>query len=115
MKKKAKKKVAAKSEPMAANREKSAKRQRGPGRRFKPGQSGNPNGRPKIPEELREAFRAMTPDAIKVLGGCLKAKSESIRINAAREILDRGWGKPTQTVEGNVHFTHEQWLEMLKD
>jgi hypothetical protein len=34
------------------------------GRDFKPGQSGNPGGRPKIPEELRK-FKTLSADEVK--------------------------------------------------
>ena len=64
---------------------------------FKAGVSGNPGGRPKAVEEIRELARAHCPDAIAELARlAVEAKSESARIAAIRELLDRGYGKATQ-------------------
>jgi hypothetical protein len=69
------------------------------GRPFVKGQSGNPGGRPRIVGELRDLSRAHAPAAIQELARlALKAKSETARIAAIRELLDRGFGKPTQFV-----------------
>ena len=69
------------------------------GRPFQPGQSGNPAGRPKAAAELRELARAHAPEAITELARLAKdAKSETARIAAIRELLDRAYGKPTQIV-----------------
>ena len=60
---------------------------------------GNPGGRPRIVGELRDLARAHAPAAIQELARlALKAKSETARIAAIRELLDRGFGKPTQFV-----------------
>jgi hypothetical protein len=39
-----------------------------------------------------------------VLGGYVVGEQTepNIRISAARELLDRGWGKPNQPVEGKI-------------
>src|SRR5215204_4992211 len=50
---------ARRSQTMAANSTGSAKK-RGPGRPFVKGQSGNPNGRPRIIAEVRDAAREHT-------------------------------------------------------
>ena len=64
---------------------------------FKAGVSGNPGGRPKAVEEIRELARAHCPGAIAELARlAVEAKSESARIAAIRELLDRGYGKATQ-------------------
>lgn len=73
------------------------------GRPFQPGQSGNPGGRPKDNKIVREKAREHTEDAIAVLYAIMmdEAKHESARISAAVAILDRGWGKPAQTIVGS--------------
>jgi hypothetical protein len=69
------------------------------GRPFQPGQSGNPGGRPAIVGELRELARSHAPEAVAELARLAKdAKSETARIAAIKELLDRAYGKPTQFV-----------------
>ena len=72
-----------------------------PGKPFLPGQSGNPSGRPKIPEEVKEAFRAASGDACRVLCEIVNdfSAKDADRIRAAEAILDRAWGKPVQAVD----------------
>lgn len=67
--------------------------------RFVKGYGGG--GRPKLPEELKEAFRAAAPEALAVLKKILmdnEAKNAD-RIRCAEIILDRGYGKPVQAVD----------------
>jgi len=72
------------------------------GRPFEKGRSGNPGGRPRVSAELRDLARRQAPDAIKELGRlALKARNETARIAAIRELLDRGYGKPTQILAGD--------------
>ena len=68
---------------------------------FKKGVSGNKGGRPKLPEELKEAFRAAAPDALRVLVGIINDEKarHADRIRAAEVVLDRGYGKPVQAVD----------------
>ena len=92
----AQKKDSAKSTKVAtkpANRNKSGQ--------FIKGKSGNPEGRPKMPEDLKEAFRELTPAAVRALSEIINSpESKPVeRIRAAEVILDRGWGKPTQSME----------------
>jgi len=68
--------------------------------RFKPGQSGNPGGRPKVLAEVQEVARQHMPAAMSELARlALKAKNETTRVAAIRELLDRAYGKPRQGLE----------------
>lgn len=68
--------------------------------KFKPGQSGNPNGRPK--DTIAPLARAKGKEAFETLVKLLKSKDENIRLKASIAILERGFGKPTQPIEGDL-------------
>jgi hypothetical protein len=74
-----------------------------PSTAWRPGQSGNPAGRPRKTQELRDleaACRAKAPDALRVLTALMqKADKDSTRLAAALAILDRGFGKPVSREE----------------
>ena len=74
-----------------------------PGRPFQPGQSGNPGGMPKGVAELRALARAHTADAIAALVEIVTdaKKPPAARVSAAQVLLDRGYGKPVQPVDGD--------------
>lgn len=57
---------------------------------FKPGQSGNPGGRPK---GIAAIARAHAGRAVDVLVEAMDDKDSRVRIAAAKEILDRAYGK----------------------
>lgn len=68
---------------------------------FKPGQSGNPGGKKKTPEDIKEMLRGATPDACRLLCATINdtnAKLE-LRIKCSEIVLDRVYGKPQQAVE----------------
>ena len=69
---------------------------------FRPGHSGNPGGRPKMPAALRDGMRSLADDAMRVLEDALVSDDERVRLMAAAQILDRGYGKPNQTVDMNA-------------
>jgi hypothetical protein len=71
------------------------------GKPFQKGKSGNPGGRPKIPDDVKEAARALTPVAIATLQEvCTDPDAPaSARVTAAEALLNRAWGKPSQAVE----------------
>lgn len=64
--------------------------------RFVPGRSGNPGGRPKTIEEMQLKAREHTGEAFDALVQILRAGEPIERIQAAKIILERAWGKPLQ-------------------
>ena len=71
--------------------------------KFRKGQSGNPGGRPKVLGDVQELARQHAPAVIVELARlALKAKSETARIAAIRELLDRGYGRPRQGLEVSI-------------
>lgn len=85
------------------------KRKPPPGRPFAKGKSPNPGGRPKGYAALRELCRQYTHDAVKVLTDALKSEDERLRVDAAKSLLDRGWGKPSSEID--LHITTMRELE----
>ena len=95
---------------------------------FQKGQSGNPGGRSKLPADIREAFKAKAPQALEVLTRCLQSGDDRVAIMAAQAILDRGYGKPVQSIDANINddpvryivelpeksATTSEWLESIR-
>ena len=79
--------------------------------KFEPGRSGNSGGRPRVPNEFREACRAASPKALEVVIAALDDKSASLRLKAAEIILDRSWGKPAQSIDIAMQDAQEATLE----
>lgn len=78
-------------------------------RPWQPGQSGNPGGRPRIVGELKDLAREHTAEAFKtLLDVCQDTEAPpAARVAAAAHILDRGYGKPTQTVNATVNHVKQ--------
>jgi len=88
---------------------------------FRPGQSGNPNGRPRVLADVQNAAREHSGEAIETLAGIMRDPKApaAARTSAACALLDRGYGKPSQSIEAtnnNVTYlvsdrplTEEEW------
>ena len=50
-------------------------------------------------KEIRDLAREQSEKAINKIAGLMDSNDENIALAASREILDRGIGKPTATVE----------------
>lgn len=74
---------------------------------FQKGASGNPGGRPKKSDDLVRAARDKTVVALDTLTSIManRRAPAAARVAAAREILDRGWGRPTQDVRLEAELT----------
>ena len=75
--------------------------------RFKPGQSGNPGGRPK---GIAALARQHTDRALEVLVEGMEDDDRKVRIAAAKELLDRGYGKPL-TMTADVTKRLDDWSD----
>ena len=83
--------------------------------KFVKGQSGNPGGRPGGVGEIREIAREHTEPAIGILVAVMNdaGASPSSRV-AAAALLDRGWGRPAQTIDASIN-SHQSFAEALQE
>ena len=63
----------------------------------------------KLVEDLRVAARELTPNALRTLEAINDDETAppAARISAAKEILDRGWGKPKESLDVSRKMTLE--------
>jgi len=90
---------------MAANVVKSSRRGAAPGERRGGRKKGTPN---KSTAELKALAGVHAETAIKALVGIAQnSESDAARVSAIKELLDRGFGRSTQSVDltGAVSFT----------
>ncbi len=59
---------------------------------------GTPN---KVTGELQQAFRRHKSKLVKALMALTESSDERVRVAAIQAAIDRGWGKPRQTVGGD--------------
>lgn len=67
------------------------------------GRSGNPGGRPKAALDVQALARRHTEPAIRALIEALR--DPRLKVQAAQALLDRGWGKPAQTIHAQSEAT----------
>jgi hypothetical protein len=83
---------------------------------FKKGKSGNPGGRPRQLASVMHEARRHTLEALQVqLQLMQSAESESVRLNAAEAILNRGWGRPIQAVQVDGRFLTKKLTDPTTD
>ena len=70
-------------------------------RPFQKGVSGNPSGTSKAVAELRALARAHTTEAFGKLVELLQSSDPRVALLAAKEILDRGFGRPAPAEDGD--------------
>jgi lambda repressor-like predicted transcriptional regulator len=56
----------------------------------------------KVTADIKAAFRKHGPELVKALISLTKSKDENVRVKAINSALDRGYGKPAQTIEANI-------------
>ena len=86
--------------------------------KFKKGKSGNPGGRPKVPDTVKKMLKRAAPDAVRLLIETISNESTTMnhRLDAAKEILNRVYGKAAQPIDGELDTTLKIVLEGdLKD
>jgi HEAT repeat protein len=83
---------------------------------FRKGQSGNPGGCPKEVAEIKALARRHGPAAIQKLVEHLESDDGKLSQAAAIALLDRGYGKPGQSMDLVVASkSHEEWLAALDE
>ena len=75
---------------------------------FAPGVSGNPQGRPPLPREMKEVLESAAPRAIARLIELIESDDERVAAACANSVLDRLYGKPTQVTDAKVETTSIQ-------
>ena len=88
---------------------------------FKKGQSGNPKGRPKMPD-IREALSKVLNEekdgnkALDVILKALRAKAMKGDVRAIQELFDRAYGKAKQSIDHTTQgdkFTGFTQIEVI--
>ncbi len=56
----------------------------------------------KVTAEIKAAFQKHEKALVKALLALTKSNDERVRLGAIQAALDRGWGRPSQAVEGTL-------------
>ena len=69
----------------------------------------------KTPLEIKSLARAHTQSALNVLAGIMNEPEapHAARVSAATSLLDRGWGKPAQSIRNDDDETFKVELQPL--
>lgn len=100
---------------MAENSKETAKKPRG--KPFPKGVSGNPGGRPPMPEELKITAQGFCPEVLQTWVTIMRNPDarDSDRIKAGENIMDRAYGKAPQhidaSMEGGIKITLDPTLK----
>lgn len=84
---------------------------------FKKGKSGNPKGRPKLPN-LKEAISKILAEekdgftALEAILAALRNKATRGDVRAAQELLDRGYGKSKQIIDMTAEVEQKQSIDL---
>jgi hypothetical protein len=70
-------------------------------RPWKKGESGNPGGKSKIVEEIRTLARRHSTRAFARIVELVEDDDSRVAMAAAKEVLDRAWGKPGAAEDEN--------------
>ena len=75
------------------------------GRVVKGGGCLNPGGRPKDEHGIAKLARSFAPEAIQALVDLVRDGDPAVRVRAAQALLDRGFGRPAQSLEGRLEVS----------
>lgn len=76
---------------------------------FKKGQSGNPSGRPKTDNEVKDLAATHTRAAIERLAFWMMSADAKSSIQASIALLNRAWGMPTAPVAHSGEVKTVTW------
>ena len=60
--------------------------------KFAPGHSGNPSGRPRTPEHIKEMLNGLNEKAVRALEEALDGDDPKLRLDGGQEVLNRSLG-----------------------
>jgi hypothetical protein len=83
--------------------------------RFLKGATGNPGGRPVEDSEVRALARAHGPAAVARLACLMHSDDPATCIAASKALLDRGFGKPTQSIEMDANIGPKRVCPAMRD